>query len=75
MDVWLIWLQTDDHTWLEAAWDDETTAENHSGWTETVDRCRRLAYEERYEMRIQRVTVPGVFALFEPATAKATEVE
>ncbi len=72
MKLWLIWMQSDDSTWLEAAWDDETTAENHSGWKEEYDRCRKLAFEEKYEMRLQAVEVPGVYDLFEIPTMKAT---
>lgn len=72
MKVWLIWIQGDDTTWLEAAWDDNSTAENHSGWQEEVKRVRKLAYENDYEMRIQEVTVPGVYELFEIPTAVAT---
>lgn len=63
--VWLIWVEGDGATWLEAAWDDDSTAENDSGWQAEVDRVRKLAYENKYEMRIQRVTVPGVFQMFE----------
>ena len=68
----MIFVQADDHTWLEAAWDDESTAENHSGWTEEVDRVRKLAYEEKWEMRILEVEVPGVFEAFEPLKRTAT---
>jgi hypothetical protein len=71
MTVWMLWVQGDDHTWLEAAWDDESTAENHSGWQAEVDRVRKLAFDNGYEMRIQQVQVPGVFELFEIPTAEA----
>lgn len=72
MKVWLIWVQAgDDATWLEAAMDDQTTAENRQGWEEEVDRVRKLAYENDYEMRIQPVEVPGVFDLFEFKTVVA----
>jgi hypothetical protein len=71
MRVWLIWVQGDDSTWLEAAWDDETTAENHSRWQEEVERVRKLAYENHYEMRIQEVRVPGVYDLFDIPRAEA----
>lgn len=65
MRVWMVWVQGDDATWLEAAWDDESTAGNHDGWQAEVDRCRKLAFENNYEMRIQEVRVPGVYELFE----------
>lgn len=71
MKIWLIWMQGDDHTWLETAWDDESTAENHEGWREAVDKARKLAYEEKYEMRIQAIEVPGVYELFEIPTVQA----
>lgn len=63
--VWLIWVQDDGYTWLEGAWSDDATADNPHGWVEEVDRVRKLAYENKYEMRIQRATIPGVFQLFE----------
>jgi hypothetical protein len=65
MKTWCIWMQGDETTWLEAAWTDEMTAENNPGWQEEVDRCRKLAYENKYEMRIQAVEIPGVYNLFE----------
>lgn len=65
MNVWLIWVRGDDTTWLEAAWDDDATAENRSGWDAEVDRVRKLAFDNKYTMRIQRVIVPGVYQLFD----------
>ena len=65
MKVWMIWVQGDDATWLEAAWDDNMTYENPSGWKEETERVRNLAYENRYEMRIQSVEIPGVYGLFD----------
>lgn len=64
MTVWMIWVQGDEATWLEAAWDDNSTAENSAGWKAEVERVRKLAYENDYEMRIQEVAVPGVYQLF-----------
>lgn len=72
MDVWMIWLQADDHTWLEAAWDNEATAENPTGWDAEVERVRKLAAEGLYDMRIQKVLVPKVYELFESAEVVAT---
>lgn len=74
MKVWMIWIQGDDATWLEDAWDDETTAENHSGWQEVVDKARKLALDNNYEIRIQAVEVPGVYDLFEIPTVAAKAV-
>jgi hypothetical protein len=65
MKVWLIWVQGDDATWLEGAWDDESTAENNDGWQEEVKRVRKLALDNNYEMRIQLANVPGVYEMFE----------
>lgn len=74
MKVWLLWIQGDDHTWLEGAWDDDTTAENRPGWDEEVARVRRVADENDYQMRIQAVEVPGVHDLFDIPTVKASPV-
>lgn len=74
MIVWMVWVQGDDATWLEAAWDDEATAGNPDGWQRELDGARKLAYDANYVMRIQRVEVPGVYNLFEIPTAKAKEV-
>lgn len=60
-----------DATWLEGAWDDEATAGNPDGWREEVDRVRKLAFDNNYEMRVQSVVVPGVFDLFLIPNAKA----
>jgi hypothetical protein len=70
--VWIIWIQGDDSTWLEAAWDDESITGNHPGWQAEVDRVRKLAYENNYEMRIQEVEVPGVYDLFEIPKVRAS---
>jgi len=35
--VWMIWVQGDDATWLQAAWDDELIGENNAGWQEEVE--------------------------------------
>lgn len=64
MTVWLIWVRGDDATWLEAAWDDESTAANPSGWRDEVERVRKLAYDNNYEMRHQALVVPDVDHLF-----------
>lgn len=71
MKVWMIFVQGDDLTWLEAAWDDESTAENPPGWKAEVDRVRKLAYENGYDMRIIAAIVPGVFEAFEIPNVKA----
>lgn len=72
MNVWMVWVQGDDTTWLELAWDDESTANNHSGWQEEVERVRKLCFENGYEMRIQEVRVPDVYNLFEIPKVQAT---
>lgn len=77
MKLWLIFLQEmehEKHTWLEAAWDDETTAENEQGWREEVERCRKIAYEGKYEMRIVAAVVPGIYEAFDIAEIKAKVV-
>lgn len=74
MKVWMIWIQGDDATWLEAAWDDESTAENNMGWQATVDKARKLAFDHNYELRIQAVEVPHVYDLFTIPTTTAKAV-
>ena len=71
MRIWLHWLQADDHTWLESAWDDESTIENPDGYQEENERIKKLAYDNGYLHRVQCVKVPGVFRLFEPGQATA----
>jgi hypothetical protein len=73
MKVWMLWVQGDGATWLEAAWDDDMTADNGPGWDAEVERVRKLAYDNKYEMRVQEVEVPGVRALFDIPKATATE--
>lgn len=73
MIVWMIWIQGDDTTWLEAAWDDDSTAGNDEGWKNEVARCRSLANANNYELRIQRVKVPGVGAMFKIPEATAVD--
>jgi hypothetical protein len=62
--VWLIWIKVDGYSWLEAAWDDDSTSENHAGWQEEVGKVRKVALDQGGEMRIQAVNVPGVDDLF-----------
>jgi hypothetical protein len=72
MKVWLIWVQGDDATWLEAAWEDEMTAENRSGYDAELDRIEKMCHDNPgYAMRIQAVLVPGVLELFEIPTVEA----
>lgn len=72
MKVWLIFIQGEDHIWLEGAWDDEMTVENHPGWEAEVNRCRQMATDNGYEMRIIAANVPGVYEAFEIPTVDAT---
>lgn len=73
MKLWTIWVQGDDTTWLEAAWEDQMTAENYSGWEAEVERVRSLAFEHNYESRIVIVEFDGavVYDAFDFALAKA----
>ena len=64
--VWLIWIQGEDcPPWLEAAWDDTSTADNIQGWRETVEQCREIARQAKGEIRVQEVRVPAVNEMFE----------
>lgn len=65
MTIWMIFIKGDDHTWLEGAWDDDMTMENPEGWQDEVKRCRKLAFDEGFEMRIMQVDIPGVFKAFD----------
>ena len=65
MKFWLLMVQGDDATWLEGAWDDESTAESPEKYREDVDRVRKLAYDNNYEMRIIEAEIPGIFEAFE----------
>lgn len=65
MRIWLIVLSGDDATWVEGAWDDESTTENPSGWREAVDKARKTAHAANYEMRVVAVEVKGIYDLFE----------
>lgn len=71
MKVWMIWIQGDEATWLEAAWDEEMIVSNHEGWIKEVERCRKLTYDNKYEMRTQAVVVPDIYDLFEIPEVKA----
>lgn len=64
-----------DHTWLEAAWDVESIEANLRGWEIELGRCREMAYQNRYEMRVQEVEVPGVYEMFEMPFASARDKE
>jgi hypothetical protein len=72
MRVWLIFVQGDDATWLEAAWDDESTAANPDGWQHEVNRVRKLAFDSNYEMRTIEADIPGVFDAFEIPKVKGS---
>jgi hypothetical protein len=70
LTTWMIWVRErgrdgegDGQVWLEAAWENDMTYENPSGWEAEIDRVRKLC-EGPYEMRIQKVHVPGVLELF-----------
>lgn len=70
MKFWLLMVQGDDATWLEAAWDDESTIVNPEKYREDVDRVRKLAYDNNYEMRVISVVVPGIYEAFEISNLK-----
>ena len=75
--TWQVWIQAEDgYTWLETAWDDDTTVENHDGWLKAVDNAKTIVAENRgYSMRILEVNVPGVLEAFEiPEVTAETQV-
>jgi len=69
-----IWVQADDTTWLEAAWEDEMTAENPRGWEAEIDRVRTLAHKNGYEMRMAVVEFNGgpIYDAFDAPVIKGT---
>lgn len=78
MKLWLIFVQTRDRlpaTWLEAAWDDESTAENPDGWTKEVERVEKLAHDSGYEMRVCETEIAGVYELFDAPRLRATDAK
>jgi hypothetical protein len=76
MRLWTIWIQADETTWLESAWDDETTAENRSGYEEAVDKAEETARVNKGAMRVIAIDVPdrSIFGAFDPAVAPAVVV-
>lgn len=76
MKLWTIWVQASDGaTWLESAWDDESTAENGSGYEKSLQTAKDVAKQNGGEMRVIEVDFPDgvVFGAFQPpaVTAKA----
>lgn len=73
MGVWMIWVRglDDGYVWLAEAWTDDMTADNSEGWREVVDKAREDASVNGWELRIQRVTVPGAVELFDVPEAEA----
>lgn len=65
--LWTIWVQEETgYTWCEAAWDDDSTAENDEGWHAEVDRIKKMVADNAgYSMRIVAVNVPGVHEAFD----------
>lgn len=41
MDIYMLWASDGDVLWLVDAWDDDTIAENHSGWTEKISQAEK----------------------------------
>lgn len=67
MRIWTIWVQAHTATWLEGAWDDESTAEERSGYDEAVDKAAEIARQNKGQMRVIAVDVPdiSIFAAFD----------
>lgn len=74
MRIWTIWVQADTATWLEGAWDDESTAENRSGYDEAVDKADKIARENGGAMRVIAVDIPdaAVFGAFDAPVVGGT---
>jgi hypothetical protein len=74
--IWTLWVQADEATWLEGAWDDESTAENHDGYLEAVDKAARVAKDNGGEMRVIAIDVPyeSVFSAFKVPIVKGQAI-
>ena len=70
----MIWLSDGETTWLAEAWDDETAADNGTGWDEAFKKATANADRDGYQWRVQFVRVPGVYKLFDVPEVTA-EVE
>jgi hypothetical protein len=75
MKLWLIFIQGDDTTWLEAAWDDQSISESPQEWADTVQGARITAKENSGEIRIATTEVTGIYELFDTPTLSATPLE
>ena len=74
MKLWTIWIQADEVTWLESAWDDAMTAENRSGYEEALANAEKTAESSDGLMRVVCIEVPdeAIFGAFEIPVAKGT---
>jgi hypothetical protein len=72
--LWTIWVQSSDGaTWLESAWDDESTAENRSGYEEALQAAAKIAEANDGAMRVVEVNFAGevVYDAFTPPSVTA----
>lgn len=59
MKLWTIWIQgSDGGLWLQSAWDDDSTIDDHDGYRFDVDKAAVLARENGGAMRVICVDVP-----------------
>jgi hypothetical protein len=71
----LIFIQGDETTWLEAAWDEQSASESPDEWQETIKDARYTAQQNGGEFRVATVEVEGVYGLFEVPELKGGRVE
>jgi hypothetical protein len=75
MKLWLIFIQGDETTWLQDAWDDQSIAESAGGWEDAVKSARATAKVNNAEIRIATTEVAGVYGLFESPNLQATTAQ
>lgn len=78
MRLWTIWVQASDGaTWLESAWDDESSAENPDGYATSIDAAQKVAEANKGVMRVLAVDLPddAVFDMFKPKAVTAMSTE
>lgn len=71
MKIYMIWAQDNyGHAWLVDAWDDDSVAENYTGWQEALAKAK-LDEDEYTTIRVVtgEVDMDKVYAAFEPSHA------
>lgn len=77
MDIYLIWAQDPDGdvTWLVDAWDDDTIAENYSGWREKIVQAEKDYEPQNVRIVKAYIDFDGVRKAFEVPRVEMTVEE